>query len=241
MRLQCSLKTSGSDVKEINLVSSPGFRVLDSGCGKTIVGSPALAEFEKLWRQRGRKSPDRFNKRTNSVLAMERLTSHIGVAMLVSLGPHCGVIRASIVQGSAPLLISRSAFKKLGKQLDFQKDTLSSLGSPPIQLRTNSAGQYIVDVMGSVLRAGDAVADEIMMASADVSPALDSCAQASNAAVGVDRPVESCALSAESGNSMRHPAQKHPMHPSACTPGSKRTASVSKHLGCRRMVPGGHR
>ena len=40
----------------------PGFKVLDSGCGKTIVGSPALAEFEKLWRQRGRKSPDRFNE-----------------------------------------------------------------------------------------------------------------------------------------------------------------------------------
>ena len=187
------------------------------------------------------RAPIGSTRRTNSVLAMERLTSHIGVAMLVSLGPHCGVIRASIVQGSAPLLISRSALKKLGKQLDFQKDTLSSLGSPPIQLRTNSAGQYIVDVMGSVLRAGDAVADEIMMASADVSPALDSCAQASNAAVGVDRPVESCALSAESGNSMRHPAQKHPMHPSACNPGSKRTARVSKHLGCPRMVPGGHR
>ena len=32
------------------------------GCGKTIVGSSALAEFEKLWRQRGRKSPDRFNE-----------------------------------------------------------------------------------------------------------------------------------------------------------------------------------
>jgi len=101
--------------------------------------------------------------------------------MPVPLGPHRGVIRALIVQGSAPLLTSRSALKKLGAQLDFQKDTLSILGSPSIQLRTNSAGQYIVDVMGSPLGVGDTVADEIMMATADISPALDSGAQASNA------------------------------------------------------------
>lgn len=65
--------------------------------------------------------------------------------------------------------------------MDFQKDTLSILGSPPIRLRTNSAGQYSVDVMGSALGVGGAVADEIMVATTDTSPALDSGVQASNA------------------------------------------------------------
>jgi len=124
-----------------------------------------LAEFEKLCRQRGMKSPDRFNETHQFRFGNGEVeTSHIGVAMPVTLGPHRGAIRASILQGSALLLISRSAPKKL----DFQKGTLSILGSPPIQLRTNSAG-WVVSV------AGDAVADEIMMASTDVSPALDSC------------------------------------------------------------------
>ena len=92
--------------------------------------------------------------------------------MPVTLASHRGIIRASIVQGSAPLLISRSALKKLGAQLDFKKDTLSILGGAPINLRTNSAGQYIVDVMGSQ---GSAVASlvqkEVMFASTEQGPA----------------------------------------------------------------------
>ena len=54
VRMRCSLKTSGSDAEEI--WSSPGFGVLDSGCGRAIVGSSAFTEFEKLWRQRGMNS-----------------------------------------------------------------------------------------------------------------------------------------------------------------------------------------
>ena len=38
-------------VHETCLVSSPGFGVLDSGCGKTIIGEQTLSEFQKLWSQ----------------------------------------------------------------------------------------------------------------------------------------------------------------------------------------------
>ena len=110
--------------------------------------STTLNEFEKLCRQRGMKSPDRFNETHQFRCGNGEVeTSHIGVAMPVTLGPHRGAIRASIVQGSAPLLISRSAPKKL----DFQKDTLSILGSPPIQLRTNSAGWVLCRWLGTLL------------------------------------------------------------------------------------------
>ena len=112
------------------------------------------------------KSPDRFNETHQFRFGNGEVeTSHIGVAMPVTLGPHRGAIRASILQGSALLLISRSAPKKL----DFQKGTLSILGSPP------NSTPYQQCWLGSVSVAGDAVADEIMMASTDVSPALDSC------------------------------------------------------------------
>ena len=158
---------------EVNLVSSPGFGVLDSGCGRTIIGSATLAEFEKLWMQRGVSSPERFAETHQFRFGNGEVeTSHTGVAMPVTLASHRGIIRASIVQGSAPLLISRSALKKLGAQLDFKKDTLSILGGAPINLRTNSAGQYIVDVMGSQ---GSAVASlvqkEVMFASTEQGPA----------------------------------------------------------------------
>ena len=42
---------------EIFLVSSPGFAVLDSGCGKTIIGDRTLKQFQKLWQDDGRYSP----------------------------------------------------------------------------------------------------------------------------------------------------------------------------------------
>ena len=38
---------------EIMLVSSPGFGVIDSGCGRTTIGQETLAEFEQLWNAKG--------------------------------------------------------------------------------------------------------------------------------------------------------------------------------------------
>ena len=51
-----------SDVSEQEqlLVSSSGFGVHDSGCGKSILGAETLHEFEQMWKQRGIASPDSF-------------------------------------------------------------------------------------------------------------------------------------------------------------------------------------
>ena len=38
---------------DVLLVSSPGYGVLDSGCGRTIVGASTLQEFERLWQSKG--------------------------------------------------------------------------------------------------------------------------------------------------------------------------------------------
>ena len=42
------------------LVSSPGYGVLDSGCGRTIIGSQTLSEFQQMWRDRNMKIPKPF-------------------------------------------------------------------------------------------------------------------------------------------------------------------------------------
>ena len=50
---QDSLFASHPLPEETLLVSSPGYAVLDSGCGRTIVGINTLRCFGTLWRQRG--------------------------------------------------------------------------------------------------------------------------------------------------------------------------------------------
>ena len=56
-----SQPSSGSNTpepQEVMLVSSPGYGVIDSGCGRTIIGRQTLTEFQKLWSQQGLVIPE---------------------------------------------------------------------------------------------------------------------------------------------------------------------------------------
>lgn len=66
--------------------------------------------------------------------------------MPVTLAGKRGVITASVVRGHAPLLISRSALKRLGAALDFGSDQLHIFGRS-VPLRVSQAGQYFVNLM----------------------------------------------------------------------------------------------
>lgn len=52
-----------------------------------------------------------------------------------------------MIQGDAPLLLSRSAMKSLGASLDFEHETLTLKGRESRPVQVNSAGQFIVNVM----------------------------------------------------------------------------------------------
>eukprot|EP00435_Cladocopium_sp_Y103_P045506 s941_g13.t1 len=107
---------------EILLVSSPGFGVLDSGCGKTIIGQATLEMFLEKWKALGLPAPSEHAV-TNQ-------------------------FRFGNGQGYAPLLVSRPALKKLGARIDFDQDLLHLFqGQVQVPLQVNSAGQYMVDVM----------------------------------------------------------------------------------------------
>jgi len=54
-----------------------------------------------------------------------------------------GVIRAAIVNGAAPLLISRTTLKSLRASLDFHDDQLQVFDGTVVPLKSNSGGQYI--------------------------------------------------------------------------------------------------
>ena len=132
---------------EVMLVSSPGFGVLDSGCGRTVVGASTLQSFEKLWSQRGWTVPSKISEVHQFKFGNGDVeTSHYSVQMPVILANRRGVIRAAVIKGDAPLLVSRSALKSLGASLDFQKDCLNVFGQS-VPLKTNGAGQYVVDLL----------------------------------------------------------------------------------------------
>lgn len=116
------------------LVSCPGYGVLDSGCGSTIIRECTLSEFEKLWQQQDIRHPV-FSSETHQFKYGELETSNTVVAMPVSLAGRRGVIKASVVRGHAPLLILRSALKHL------------AFGSDLLPLQVNQAGQYVVNLM----------------------------------------------------------------------------------------------
>eukprot|EP00435_Cladocopium_sp_Y103_P019567 s2754_g4.t1 len=140
-------RKSNSLQSAVALVSSPGFGVLDSGCGRTIVGASTLLEFEKIWNQCGIPSPSKIQEQHQFKYGNGEIeTSEMVVPMPVTLAGRQGTIRASIVKGHAPLLISRTALKKLGASLDFQRDELRLFGKC-VPLQVNQAGQYVVNLV----------------------------------------------------------------------------------------------
>eukprot|EP00435_Cladocopium_sp_Y103_P016050 s2207_g4.t1 len=144
------LASTGSDLNVIGLVSSPGYGVLDSGCGRTIVGANTLKDFERIWIQKGMPAPEFVNETHQFKYGNGEVeTSSRVVLMPVTLAGKNGVIRASIVRGDAPLLISRAALKKLGASLDFARDSLRLFGQE-VPLQVNLAGQYVVHLVADV-------------------------------------------------------------------------------------------
>ena len=134
---------------EVLLVSSPGFAVLDSGCGKTIVGDRTLKQFQQLWADGGRYSP-KFKSETNVFRFGngERETTTTTVIMPVGLAGRFGSVQAAVVRGDAPQLLSRPALKRLGATIDLHGDRLKPFhGAVDMSLKSNAAGQYVVDVM----------------------------------------------------------------------------------------------
>ena len=133
------------------LVSSPGFGVLDSGCGRSIIGEETLEEFAKMWKDSGIPEPDRLPETNHFRYGNgEQETARSAVKMPVVLGTRSGTIRAAVVRGRAPFLISRQALQTLKATINFATSELTLFdGAETIPLTTNSAGQFVVNVIGS--------------------------------------------------------------------------------------------
>ena len=144
----CTAASVNLPSHEVLLVSSPGHAVLDSGCGKTIIGEKTLQAFAEIWETH--KLPSPLEKKEQNRFRFgngEQETSSRVVEMPVFLANRPGFVTAAVVRGDAPLLLSRPALKKLGATLDFAGDSLTLFdGQSSLALETNAAGQYTVNV-----------------------------------------------------------------------------------------------
>ncbi|CAL1158162.1 unnamed protein product, partial [Cladocopium goreaui] len=153
-RVRAKLRSSDEKVKDettpfqISLVSSPGYAVLDSGCGKTIIGAATLESFRKIWNIAGINQPEPYAE--ENVFRFGNGSSEVSktaIELPVCLAERQGVIRAAIVKGDAPLLLSRPAMKTLAAEMDFAKDELRLFGgNTAVSMQVNTAGQYMIPV-----------------------------------------------------------------------------------------------
>ena len=132
----------------VALVSSPGKAVLDSGCGKTIIGEKTLENFKEILSKQGlhhvpMTAESNLFRFGNGACE----TSTMVASLPICLGGRRGVVKAAVVKGEAPLLLSRPAMKSLQATLDFDADQIVLFEDRrAIPLETNEAGQYTLDV-----------------------------------------------------------------------------------------------
>ena len=133
---------------DVLLVSSPGYAILDSGCGRSIVGQETLQQFRQIWKDRGVTQPTSLSERNvfRYGNGEQEITDEV-VEMPVVIGGKKGIVRAAVVKGKAPLLMSKQALKRLRASMDFESDELTLFaGEMAVPMMTNEAGQYMIPV-----------------------------------------------------------------------------------------------
>ena len=120
------------EVMAAGLVSSPGFGVVDSGCGKTLIGESTLEALEQVLSRRTPRPVEWYTSVNQFRFGngeLERSTSAVKIP--VCIGDKLGSIDAAVIKGQAPLLLGRPTLKRLNVKLDFG---------------ASSAGQVLIDV-----------------------------------------------------------------------------------------------
>ena len=131
------------------LVSSPGWGVIDTGCGRTLIGSQTLDELNQKLIALG-KSPAKEYAAINRFRFGngQEETSERAVRIPVAISGTPGLIDAAVISGQAPLLLGRPTLEKLHVQLDFRSASMKLL-KPEIDasMVTNDAGQLLVNIL----------------------------------------------------------------------------------------------
>eukprot|EP00439_Symbiodinium_sp_Y106_P023343 s4218_g2.t2 len=153
------------------LVTPPGYAILDTGCTSTLVGS----ENERLWRAE-------LERKTHGELQPELSQSDVRfegingetrasyqVRYPVRIGHRDGYVKAAVIPGRAPFLLSIQALRAMGAKLDCAADTLTVPGMGEVKLELNSVGHYMIPLLDfpGERSPSDHVPDDHALASAE--------------------------------------------------------------------------
>ncbi|CAE7244986.1 GIP, partial [Symbiodinium sp. CCMP2456] len=131
------------------LVSSPGFGVVDSGCGRTLIGRETLSTLSTMLSSRVDKEPEVYE--STSVFRFGNgatETSAQAVRIPVGISQKLGLIDAAIIEGKAPLLLGRPTLERLNVVLNFRDKSMRFLDqTQAIPMHTNPAGQLLINVL----------------------------------------------------------------------------------------------
>lgn len=139
--------TEVHEALQTGLVQSPGFGVVDSGCGRTLIGRNTLTILQQLIYDCGRGKIKEYaveNLFRFGNGAVER--SDVAVRIPVGVAGQLGMIDAAVISGNAPLLIGRPTLEKMRARIDFSDGTLHFLDTKA-KMTTNAAGQVLINVL----------------------------------------------------------------------------------------------
>ena len=134
---------------EVYLTTAPGVGIVDSGCGKSVIGRRTLDRYlsalpvdQGSVKYQDDKHLFRFGNGTIE-------TSKQSVELPVGIGGRRGSLHASVLDGKAeeaPLLVSKPALRSLGAVLDFENSVLQlkSIGTD-VELKEGPTGHYVLD------------------------------------------------------------------------------------------------
>ena len=137
------------DTLAAGLISSPGFGVVDTGCGKTLIGEETLEQVEAMLATHRRPPAQRISKANvfrfgNGAIEQSDVTAMIPVG----IGGKPGLIEAAVIKGQAPLLLGRPTLQRLGMHLDFKEGLLTVLdGAVQVKMHCNPAGQVLLNIL----------------------------------------------------------------------------------------------
>ena len=155
-----------TEALEAGLVSSPGYGVVDSGCGRTVIGVQTLEALKELLKTKTNLPVQEYAAHSSFRFGNGATEdSSMSVRIPVGIGGRAGVVDAAVISGKAPLLLGRPTLERLRVQLDFGAKTMCFLGeATAIPMCTNQAGQLLINLLSfpaQVPRSNPEVSEEL--------------------------------------------------------------------------------
>ena len=134
------------------------YAILDSACSKSVVGTNWLERYLQLTRNKGYDVGFIYEHEAFKFGAASKIyQSSYAAVILIPIYDRCVAVKAAVIHGDIPLLMSRPALSKLGVILDLAANTATFrfLGAEELGLQETPSGHPAIRVDHSSLRCPD--------------------------------------------------------------------------------------